>query len=75
MDETNEMIEIKAEPQVINYNESYFRCLHCLTSENEPSTRIDSRDREILILKQRIQNLEGVIESLTHDLNEKDSQL
>ena len=75
MDETDEMNEIKAEPTVINYNASYAKCLYCQASKIEPSAQIDSRDREILILKQRIQNLEGVIESLTHDLNEKDSQL
>ena len=34
MDETDETNEIKTEPKVIDYNESYARCLYCQASEN-----------------------------------------
>ena len=69
------MNTIKAERKSLNNTASYARCLYCQQFDNESSSRLENKEREILILKQRIRNLEGVIESLKHELDEKDRKL
>ena len=58
-----------------NSTESDSKCCYCKSFVNETSSRLQDKERENLILKQRIRNLEGVIESLKHELEEKDKQL
>jgi hypothetical protein len=65
------MNTIKAERKSLNITASYARCLYCQAFDNESSSRLENKERENLILKQRIRNLEGVIESLKHELEEK----
>ena len=60
-----------------NY-ESNARCSYCqaeLTPENELLPRIDYRETEILNLKQQLQNLQSLIDSLKQELMIKDRKL
>lgn len=63
------------------YNKKYesnARCSYCqaeLTAENEHLPRIDYRETEILNLKQQLQNLQSVMDSLKQELSEKDKKL
>jgi hypothetical protein len=58
-----------------NKNANCRYCRAILTTENEFLPRIDYRETEILNLKQQIQNFKGIINSLQHDLDDKDSKL
>jgi hypothetical protein len=72
------MNEIKTERIEFEYNESYVMCRFCqatITPENKPIPRMDHIENEICNLKQQIQNLEAVVESLKQEMEEKDSKL
>ena len=66
---------MNAERKSFTSTEGESRCGYCKSFLNETSSRLKDKERENLILKQRIRNLEGVIESLKHELDEKDKQL
>ena len=68
-------MNIKAEPTTTNNMTSNTNCRYCQARENETSFKIQIKERENLKLKYQIQNLEGAIESLKHELNEKESKL
>ncbi len=54
------------------------RCRYChaeITAKNELLPRIDYKETEILNLKQQIQILKNVIETLKQELDEKDMKL
>ena len=68
-------MNIKEEPITSNNRTSNTNCRYCQVRENETSFKIQIKERENLKMKIRIQNLEGAIESLKRELNEKESKL